>query len=50
MEKRFIEEKHPSGVAVDALDVGEAVKFLCSDAAREIRGASLNMDGGWWAV
>ncbi|MEG9545258.1 MULTISPECIES: 3-hydroxybutyrate dehydrogenase [Mannheimia] len=37
--KRMIEPK----------ELGEFVKFLCSDAAASISGATLTMDGGWTA-
>lgn len=29
--------------------LGQAVEFLCSEAGNEIRGLSLNIDGGWCA-
>lgn len=43
----YLAARHPSGrfVATDA--VGALVVFLCGEAARDITGASLPIDGGW---
>lgn len=40
-------EKQPSGEFVKPEDFGEFAVFLSSDAACQITGASLSMDGGW---
>ncbi|THA10101.1 3-hydroxybutyrate dehydrogenase [Rodentibacter pneumotropicus] len=34
---------------IEPTEIGEFVKFLCSDAAASISGASLPIDGGWTA-
>lgn len=34
---------------IEPSDIGEFVKFLCSDAAASISGACLTVDGGWTA-
>ncbi|BFU60448.1 MULTISPECIES: 3-hydroxybutyrate dehydrogenase [Rodentibacter] len=34
---------------IEPTEIGEFVKFLCSDAAASISGACLSMDGGWTA-
>ena len=39
----------PAGRWGDAADIGGAVAFLCTPAARYITGAVLNVDGGWLA-
>ncbi|MFW5835252.1 MAG: 3-hydroxybutyrate dehydrogenase [Pseudomonadota bacterium] len=42
-------EKQPSGAFVTVEQLGEFAVFLCSDAAAQIRGQALAMDGGWTA-
>ena len=44
---KFIEAKHPSKRFVEMADVAELALFLSRDCAKEIRGASYVMDGGW---
>jgi 2-deoxy-D-gluconate 3-dehydrogenase len=39
----------PAGRWGEAEDIGGAVTFLCSPAARYVHGAVLNVDGGWLA-
>ena len=39
----------PSKEFVSVDDVGQFAVFLCSDAARQMTGACLSMDGGWTA-
>jgi NAD(P)-dependent dehydrogenase (short-subunit alcohol dehydrogenase family) len=39
----------PSGVIGDPEDIGRAVAFLASDAARYVTGAVLYVDGGYTA-
>lgn len=34
---------------IEPSDIGEFVKFLCSDAAASISGSCLTVDGGWTA-
>ena len=42
-------EKQPSGQFVTPDELGALAVFLASDAARQVRGAAWNMDGGWVA-
>ncbi len=48
-EQRLLGEKQPSLQFVTPEQIGAFVVFLCSDAARQITGAALSMDGGWVA-
>ncbi|WP_313110888.1 SDR family oxidoreductase, partial [Stutzerimonas nitrititolerans] len=45
----LLAEKQPSLEFVTPEQLGELALFLCSDAGRQVRGASWNMDGGWAA-
>ena len=45
----LLAEKQPSGEFATPQQIGSAVVFLCSEAAAEIRGAALPIDGGWLA-
>lgn len=45
----LLSEKQPSLEFVTPEQLGELVAFLCSDAARQVRGAAWSMDGGWTA-
>ncbi|PMS14554.1 3-hydroxybutyrate dehydrogenase [Trinickia dabaoshanensis] len=45
----MLREKQPSGQFVAADELAALVAFLCGDAARQVRGAIWNMDGGWVA-
>lgn len=47
--KNLLSEKQPSLKFVSVEEIGEAVKFLSSDAAKSITGTSLSIDGGWTA-
>ena len=42
-------EKQPSLDFVTPDQLGELAVFLCSDAAKQVRGAAWTMDGGWTA-
>ena len=44
---RLLGEKQPSKEFVTPEQLGGLAVFLCSDAAQQIRGASLTVDGGW---
>lgn len=48
-QKRFLEGKQPTGRFVGVDDVADLVVFLCRDAARDINGATLPIDGAWLA-
>lgn len=48
-KKLLLAEKQPSGEFVTPEQLGELAVFLCSDAASQIRGVAMNMDGGWVA-
>ena len=41
--------KQPTGRFIGEAYVGALIAFLCSDAADQIRGAALSIDGGWCA-
>jgi 3-hydroxybutyrate dehydrogenase len=46
VKRRMLIEKQPSGEFVTPAQIGGVVAFLCSDAASQMRGASLPVDGG----
>ncbi len=48
-ERDLLAEKQPSLQFVQPSQIGEFVLFLCSDAASQIKGSALTMDGGWTA-
>ena len=48
-KRRLLAEKQPSGEFATPGEIGGLALFLCSDAAAQIRGASLSIDGGWTA-
>jgi 3-hydroxybutyrate dehydrogenase len=45
----LLSEKQPSKQFVTPEQIGGLAVFLCSEAAAEIRGATINIDGGWVA-
>ena len=45
----LLAEKQPSGQFVTPQQVGAMAAFLASEAADQINGASLSVDGGWTA-
>jgi 3-hydroxybutyrate dehydrogenase len=47
--RRLLVEKQPSLEFVTPQQLGELAVFLCSEAARNVRGAAWNVDGGWLA-
>jgi len=47
--RQLLAEKQPSQEFVTTEQLGELVRFLCTDAAAQITGASLPIDGGWTA-
>ena len=46
---RLVGEKQPSREFVTTEQIGAIAAFLCSDAAAQIRGATMSVDGGWTA-
>ena len=46
---RLLAEKQPSLAFATPEQIGALVVFLCSDAAAQMRGAALPVDGGWLA-
>ena len=46
---RLLGEKQPSKEFVTPEQLGGLAVFLCSDAAQQIRGAAMTVDGGWTA-
>lgn len=46
---RLVSEKHPSREFVTIEQIAALAVFLCSDAASQIRGSAINVDGGWTA-
>lgn len=47
--EQLLAEKQPSHQFVTVEQVAELVLFLCSDAAAQITGSAIPMDGGWTA-
>ncbi|MCG5242399.1 3-hydroxybutyrate dehydrogenase [Azospirillum doebereinerae] len=47
--RELLSEKQPSKSFVTPEQLGELAVFLCSDAASNMRGTALTMDGGWTA-
>jgi len=45
----LVSEKQPSHEFVTPEQIGALAVFLCSEAAAQIRGTSLSIDGGWTA-
>jgi 3-hydroxybutyrate dehydrogenase len=45
----YLAQRQPSKRFVDPKDVGTLAAFLCSDAARDITGGPVAIDGGWLA-
>jgi 3-hydroxybutyrate dehydrogenase len=48
-KRQLLAEKEPSLQFTTPEELGELAVFLCSDAAKNVRGVAWNMDGGWAA-
>ncbi len=48
-KRELLAEKQPGGEFVTPEQIGAYAVFLCSDAARTITGAQIQIDGGWTA-
>ena len=48
-KRDLLAEKEPSLQFTTPDELGELAVFFCSDAAKNVRGAAWNMDGGWAA-
>jgi len=48
-KRQLLQEKQPSGEFVTPEQLGSLAVYLCSDAASQMRGMALNVDGGWVA-
>lgn len=46
---KLLSAKQPSGQFATPEDIGALLVFLCGDAAQQMTGASLSIDGGWAA-
>lgn len=46
---KLLSEKQPSKAFVTPAQLGQLAVFLCSDAAAQITGTAISMDGGWTA-
>lgn len=49
-EHDLLAEKQPSLKFIEPKQIGELVLFLCSDAASQIKGSAISIDGGWTAT
>jgi 3-hydroxybutyrate dehydrogenase len=47
--RNLVSEKQPSQTFVTPEQIGALAVYLCSDAAAQVRGASMSIDGGWTA-
>jgi 3-hydroxybutyrate dehydrogenase len=48
-QRDLLVEKQPSGQFVTPEQIGDLTVFLCSEAAAQMNGAALTLDGGWTA-
>jgi len=48
--QEFLKTRQPSGRFVTGEKVGQLIVFLCSDAASEMTGNPIAMDGGWLSI
>lgn len=47
--RKLLAEKQPSGQFATPEEIGCLAVFLCSDAARQMTGSAISVDGGWQA-
>jgi 3-hydroxybutyrate dehydrogenase len=45
--REFLDGRQPTARFIDPAQIGALIAFLCSEAAREITGASIPIDDGW---
>jgi 3-hydroxybutyrate dehydrogenase len=48
--KEFLAQRQPSGRFVLPEQVADLIVFLCSEAASEMTGSPVSIDGGWYAI
>jgi len=48
-ELNLLKEKHPNLSFIQGWDIASLVYYLCTDAAKDITGSSINIDGAWTA-
>jgi 3-hydroxybutyrate dehydrogenase len=48
-KEKLLSEKMPSGEAVTPEQIGALAVFLCSEAAAQMCGSAISIDGGWVA-
>lgn len=48
--KEFLAQRQPSGRFVLPEQVADSIVFLCSEAASEMTGSPISIDGGWYAM
>ena len=46
-EQNLLNEKQPNLSFIKGADIAALTYFLCTDAAKDITGSSINIDGGW---
>jgi len=46
-EQKLLNEKQPNLSFIKGTDIAALTYFLCTDAAKDITGSSINIDGGW---
>lgn len=49
VQEDLLAEKQPSMQFASPEDIGGAVNYFCSQAAQQVTGTTLTVDGGWTA-